>query len=105
MLELRLLNFVPDQAAPIAFIETAVTNTTENISLLDFSTSRAANSAEFYNAQSFVRVVAPSGNHPYPSSNPPREVLGSDFVLGNRTVLSQGVSHSPILFYRYLLVA
>src|SRR3990167_91934 len=103
MLELRLLNFVPDQAAPLAFVETAISNVAENISLIDFSTERASNAAEYYNTRGFVRVVAPSGNHPHPSSDPPIEVLCSDFVLGNKTVLSQGVSHSPPLFYRYFL--
>jgi len=99
--ELRLINRVPPtQGASISFVEVPVATVGKNISLLDYASQRAANSAEYYHTDGYTRVIPPSSNHPGTSSDSPTGLASPDFIFGNKTTLAQSVTDASLLFYR-----
>jgi hypothetical protein len=87
VLELRLLNRVPDQAAALAFVQSKPLSVIDNISLLDYSRESQANAAEFFQTPGTTRNLD--------------RLFSTDFVLSNRSVVSKSLAEGAPLFYKY----
>lgn len=93
MLELRLLENVPPQAAPIAFVRTKPISVPENVSLIDLS-RREGNALAFFGESGTVELDDKPGAS--------RRSLFSDAItLGNRSVLSSALIEPTPLFFAY----
>lgn len=93
MIDLRLLSRVPEQAAPLAYVSSKPMSVMDNVSLVDYSRVRTANSVDFYQAPTTVEYdVKTAGN---------KNLYTKYVVVGNRSVLSPTVGEGQRLFYRY----
>ena len=103
MIDLRIVNNVPHQAASIAHVEVPNVTVRDNISLLDYASQNAENSIGFYNSRGITQALPPTTLIIPPSTVGMSTLLTDDLVLGNRSVLSKGVTFGESLFYRTYL--
>jgi len=103
VIKLRMINEVSTQAAAVSYVEINSATVRDNLSLLDYGSQRAANAVDFYHSQGLVHVLPSSGTPAISNTLSLSSLLTNDLVLGNRSVLSPGVTHGPSLFYRAFL--
>lgn len=94
MIELKLVNEVCDQAAPISYVYSPSMTIPDNVNLVDYSADRSTNSRQFYQTVSTIEYIDKTGAQGL-------VLYSDDIVVGNRSVLSSAVSVGTPLFYEY----